>query len=1141
MPVLLFPSEDALRLVITAGIIPHEIIHDSIQSAVDDSGRIWVETRHGAIHDHRANLQRLGVRFTPALEGAPHALTCWYQLLGMMPHAATDEPGQRLIAIPPESFNRWYTAALARRVPIRKLLITETADSQARVWVMIPQDPGMTWEDIDVRIATYWPQRPGFWARQGWFHPHLEQISSPKQSIWILDPPRHWLALPWESHYSHADEFPLHLEASHRVQRVPSASMTPVEVHLSLRQGSPAQDETYWLLDNDVDQLSMWLRETDERLLHRCSLAMVGNPDTASRVIVHSPHYRPVMPGEGVHSRSYTPYPGLPQLLIPSGMSLWPNLNRDRLARALDLSPQQLLIVDRGQEARLRLDRFPYPRFRPARECIRYTASRGIRLSNAWVNTGILEIQPAICREEPQGETPRSTAQPRVAEGPSQGWMKRSLNKLMKRLQARKPRSQATRTEEQPTVVPEQAFRIDRGSFHDLHLPSTEKEARSLRQGYEHKLIHELASYSRQDRAQLWANLAGLVGSQGPGHDVGLCYANAIWEAERPDAAWYEQWLRAEARHAKIQHPLDRLGEVITLSKRRVPIRLVAAYLAWAQVQSPSPADIQVRIPHLIYLLNERCEKLPLRMAWLAQRAAATLAQGDTLALARWHDATFERLNDPGPTLDLDAPECVRFHGRPSTDRYQPARDWLVRMWEPAHRWLARMASPRRLQWFGLDMETDASAAYLDLMFAWGANRLGERNTARDWEEAAVGVLGQRPGSGDAGVHTVLLQAFRHRIRDAQHGRPDRPGIPPDVYQEYLRLSNFQRYVVDQLRSVSSILEPVALVDPFRGRKAVGLRGADALAARLIQLDDLAPHQLDHEIMGLIDHARKHPGELPRIGLACIRFAPLVPNSSAMVLLGTVADIARQLPGWLWEQRSLPAEAHLHLDECFSELIEGTAQGTIAHDAGDVLRGLLNELLGTATAPTQVIQAALSHSGHKLMRALRRFQMDQEIEMVLALGHPPHCTLDERLTYAIGWFTLGNLDQGTRLLDEARDRLYSPAPLDPRARARLAIAYARTLGFAPSRMALGRLEEIIQRLDFPNIPSTANRFFSLTWLELLDAMIRSVVSDDYGISAEVRAWLEDQEFGTRRRISQDMDQSLNIRSAWSDRFPHENP
>jgi hypothetical protein len=170
-----------------------------------------------------------------------------------------------------------------------------------------------------------------------------------------------------------------------------------------------------------------------------------------------------------------------------------------------------------------------------------------------------------------------------------------------------------------------------------------------------------------------------------------------------------------------------------------------------------------------------------------------------------------------------------------------------------------------------------------------------------------------------------------------------------------------------------------------------------------------------------------------------------------------------------------------------------------------------------------------------VFRCLRRLRLTDEAERLIrfldpgglgsagaeGLSHP------ERLGLAIGWFTAGNEDAGTRILNDARESVFLNENLSERDRTELAIAYAEALGFTPARIAHGRLEEIFQRpLFVVEKRSSTNRYFTLKPLQLIDNIVRSVVTDEFTLGPAVRGWLEDDEFLIRSRIHRDMAATL---------------
>ena len=76
-------------------------------------------------------------------------------------------------------------------------------------------------------------------------------------------------------------------------------------------------------------------------------------------------------------------------------------------------------------------------------------------------------------------------------------------------------------------------------------------------------------------------------------------------------------------------------------------------------------------------------------------------------------------------------------------------------------------------------------------------------------------------------------------------------------------------------------------------------------------------------------------------------------------------------------------------------------------------------------------------------------------------------------------------------------------------------------------MALGRLEEISQRLKGITIAGSTNAYYALNPLLQVERAVRAVVSDDFAVGPQVRAWLDADELAVRRRIREERKEMLS--------------
>ncbi|MCZ2343336.1 MAG: hypothetical protein LC104_16310, partial [Bacteroidales bacterium] len=187
---------------------------------------------------------------------------------------------------------------------------------------------------------------------------------------------------------------------------------------------------------------------------------------------------------------------------------------------------------------------------------------------------------------------------------------------------------------------------------------------------------------------------------------------------------------------------------------------------------------------------------------------------------------------------------------------------------------------------------------------------------------------------------------------------------------------------------------------------------------------------------------------------------------------------------------------------------------------------LLQYLLVDTADPLMARQAILQ-VGSDFFRAVRKFGLVPSFHPAIRrLSESAMLGSPESLSAAMGWFVLGNDTVGTHLLDAARERLFVLGVPKLRERTALALQYAAALGYAPQPIALGRLEELILRLDPLEPRGATNRYFTLQPLILVDTLVNAVIGDDLELGPAVRRWLDDEEFLIRRRITRDLTEQL---------------
>jgi hypothetical protein len=1135
MPVLFFPSLDTLRLVLASGIVPPGVSDAAARAVFDSHGRLWLEPAELPPRDLLSALGRLGVRTLGDAGGLTTSVASWAELLPLKPGRAGIAPAVVLFDLPDRDLAR-FAAGIRRlaRCPLGVCLL-----SDGRSWLVVTSPPLATVLrslESDSPAGPFAAQAPGVWVRVGWEHPLPDRLVVPPGHTLLLAPDSPCRVVPIPIPTPTLDEFPIPVRP---VASAVVASPNPVAIRLSLVRTAGAGREVFWVFGgNKCDEFWAFARGADERAIRRYEVATVAAGDDARLVVRGLPGKKapPLLP---VFGRGFAADPRAHGLLVPAGFALRPVIRGKELTRVLGLRPDRVTWVESGPEGVAVPHGVPASAFRPLAELIEYAPPPSLRLSTdedgcdpfPLARFALRDDTPALELAEPDLEP----VEPGPSEGNRPSWFTRSLERLAGRF--RKPRELTAPSPGEPDPPPPPPPRRRPAGRVEQKLESADAllhgpDRATRRHELEGRLLVEFPALGPDDRAARWAELAAVYGATGNPTDAAVCWVNAAWEVDEPPTAWLEQWLLAECRAAKLTDPNLSLDRILGEPGRFGMGRVMAALAVWAGSRPSPPADLVAALPRVLAFLDLHFDDLPARAAWLARLALTRVSDGDALGLARWRDRVLARLRDRGPGLDLDEPSFLRFHGTASPDRFQTARAWLTRTRGLILGWLGRLGTSGRLQFAGLDPETECTAQYAQLMLAWGLGCLGERTRSRDWAARARKVLTRASGPGvDPAVHGLLVDAFAHRIRDAQEGRPAKPGLPPDLLNRYDELPEFSRYAVDKFRRFAGILEPIDRVRDYRGKEFREFWGHDLLGERLSVLAERTdPTNLGDEARQLLAACAADPSSetVPRITFTLLEVAARLDPPVIPQLLAQVVAALDWVETWLQVGRWTDDERAARLPRYQARILE-TAFATAAwFNQLTAVRPLVEDLLRRAASDAG-LRAALGRAAGPVFRSLRKLGHRSEGEALLRVLDPGHGGWPAdapfppaRLGLAVGWFAAGDEDAGNRILNEARDRLFLVGAGDTRERTELAIGYAEALGFAPSRIALGRLEEVFQRLDRVTLTGSTNRYFTLKPLQLVDAVVRAVVTEDFALGPAVRGWLDDDEFLIRRRIHRDM-------------------
>lgn len=1110
MPSLFFPNPDAVRLAVSAGVIPADVAGRPVDAGLDPTGGVWVRPTGDLANSPR--LARLNVRLlTPPPELAEAERPCWAALLPLRPDPKPPAAGPRLFYLPAGKLAA-FVAAVHRLhpQPVRYLIDGDRA-------VLRVESPPhyLTLTAADLGAGVYRLATRGAWVRLGWEHPLPGPTGFDTHRVALVDPPAAWRVLPEAPFAGTAPAFAL-----------PAAPLAPptappravIRVPLKVRKMRTAADtETLWLLPGGRPALADFAADADEKLIQLLDAAEVTTADGRTRVVLRPADGRRRTPVVPVSATPYSPLPGRADVFLPVGHSLSPNPRPEAVGRALEAAVDRLALVE-PDPAGIAVHRVPLAAFKPLRSFLSYS----VPPRESWTARespppfplpGFVVATPPMPKFDL--ELPVAPAQPpRPATRPQKGgtWIGR-LTGLF-RSKKDDPADPTATPAPKPPALGDSAVTL---------MPARGAKARSewaaRRAALERQVVESGHRLDPRSRGDLWAELANLYAETGHPADAAICWANAVWDRPSPPAEWLEGWVRAEAKVARLAADQQSVDAVLA----RPPSASTARVMAAMMVRAGWPGAGAVTFPWAgaVALLDRFEAELPVRAVWLARLAAAGAVGGDPLALARCRDRLFARLSVAGAALDVDAPTFLRFHGTAGGDRFADAREWLIRARGTARKWLERTDPGLGLAEFGMDADFAATAAYADLMFAWGLMKLGDRAPARELvAEATAALTAVARPDVNAEVHRRLAARFQAITRAADHGRPADPTREPPLPDP------LAEYAVQLLPLHSRILDPAGGTHRYLRHDLKGLVGGDGFGARLVKLlsdeDDPNPPLRDLLAEAV---ASREGNRLPRAALVGFDLAARLTPAVAAELLARLPAALAWVPklaliereGKRWE-----FEARLH-----ARLLAGATATALRFHLTEPMRAVAAHLATVLGGMDTAVREGLATAAAPLFRGLRALDLRDESEAILrrvsdrANGSPA-----DRLAFAVGWAAVGRESVVVRALDEARERLFVSGIGDVRERTATAVTYAVALGHVQPRLALGRLEELFQRLDRVTVDGATARYYALKPLELIDAAVSAVVTDEFALGPQVRGWLDDDEFQLRKRITKQLAEAV---------------
>ncbi len=1084
---LFFPNVDAFRLALASGIIP-DAVADAEVAASPGPGGFWVRSPAVLSKDAFAALAHIGVRpFACPAESVFHEYPCWPAALPLKPCDEQTVDAPVLFEIPAARLAQFLGELGRCGSPIDGFQLTADAafvrSARAPVyWIERSRT------EPDSAIRSYQLAAPNFWVESGWMH-SLEPSPGAIGTI-LVSVTEGWRRFDFGPWHAPRELFALRPAPACFCPKTP---LVGIDIDLRLKpRTTKVELDSFWIHRGRLADIRDSLETIDPRAGRRLEIAQLRIAD-ADCIALRTTGPRADFAPAGSW-QSFAAHPRWRQLWIPSDRELAPVVRETILQRELQIRPGEMVWLESAGGG-VRANRFPIAAFRPLSETIRYSAPTALAIHRRKSSGNPFALTGFVAIPEPVPISASSSAVPMFRPPPSPpapGETSRSrFFKWAGRLFA-PSRSASTADEIEPDEPVE---------THGV--PRRTRQSRQERLARRAELQELLFRRDATVRNGDWAELAELFAEGGHPADAVLCWLHALWGTANPLEHWLQSWAKLEARGAKATPLRGRLVELIRLA--HTPASPVAV--------SPGIDPRAVTAE-----LDSAEDSLPCRMVWLARTAFADLAGGDALQLARCRDRLFVRLQNETALAALDTPSFLRFRGLAGSDRFPLARDWLLRCREPIHRWLKMRSTGDRSAGAGSDADLAGTAAYADCMLAWGFAKLGDRARANELIGAATDAL---LGGPEPRVHRRLSEDFRREIQLAL-GSPVDASIP-----ECEPLDGLGEYAVAKLSAYSQIL------GRHRGRSEFGVRplfalfGDDEYGRELTRLFEVGTPPRESSVRAWLDSVKsdRTAGSFPRTILALLEVARA--PETVPEILASVPLALELLPEALRLRGIVETDSPGYSIRLAARAVDVAGALAVQFGHPDSLRTLLNSLSRAHDEDDPTAREILRLTAPRLFRALCRCGLTAELRPMLARWYRVGADEPEmQLCAAIGWFALGETERGNRILNDARERLFVVGLSNERDRTRTALAYAHALAHAPPRLALGRLEELFQRLGPIAAGGATARYYALKPLELIDTAITAIVNEDFGLGPEMRSWLDGDELRIRRRITRDLEAAI---------------
>lgn len=1156
MAYLHFPSLDVLSLVLTSHALPGDVQLCACKALRSSNGELFVEPSTKLDGSAVKALDRFGVKLVKQpgslakdLE-EPLMASCWQQLIPLQKCRADDYSEAKTILFRTQSSQR-FTALAAEMLrlgndrisfrhvepePSTRWLSSRQKTESPCVLLRVIEPPYYTLIDVldsggqgepSEQVLAYREQAPRVWVRVGFEHPMAKRIDPPAGHFLLIDPPQTFHFIKEASFQDIYQTLDLRMPEPAQAWE-PLEVETQLQVPMTLTTAASNNAAELWVIRHQaMQQLEQLVLRSDDELIDRLAFAVV--PGHKPVVILRVRPSRAAVPILVLDAVAFGPYLRLPNLFVPLGMRLQPPLRRDAIAKLL-ASDNRMLTWLEVAEPRDSARRFwPFQTnsvldaaFRPLRDWVQYVLDHHAQALDTWTASHRFEFEPFICKEDvrepakpaPGGDrstAPKPTAKPQATKTPA------------------KPTEETTKEERsKPTATVAEPARV-----------STNEYIEQLKQA-EAEFLKSTLPLDAAQRAPLWQKLGWLNSQLKHQLDTTICWGNYLWYDGCLTAEAAHQWLQAELRSSGFQRiDFQVVRSLVTSRKPRGhELSLVAAYVVRAVTNQQGRSELRTIAAELTRYFDEYEHLLPARAVWLAALAMQQLVGGDSLGLARVRDRLLNRLYEHGLMGEFDIVGFLRGSGQRQSDQHRALRASWQELLDAILSWLSNPIINR-----------NQTRNYVKFIFAYTLVRLGEVANGRELlHQATADLMVQDP------IHMWMGMAFNHRIEQAVQGGNNREPLPEDLLRSLEHMDRLDRYKIDRMRQNSRVLEPHDRIDPYRRWHR---RYTDELFQTLAELKDMLDlKKVEAKLRSLLtEHTNGARGL--RVLACALEYAPRLGDEFGTQLLDQVdkllAACTDAIEKALLIHRAMYVAGHFGHTKRVNAMV-ALLSNELPAIVDDYLK-LDSQFNPVDKERIETVEVLLRHS----FRNLRKLGMREELsglygriaELVESHNVRANRSVTERMSgkdaslsrrlslllcVASGYYFFGAKPEAELIVDKVRNVLLD-AELSSVEQRRLSVAYLYCVSLGETESGMRRIFELFKlRGDGKRFllkiedTMTTSSHFSVSELELVEACLLSLLSDESSWDPQCQLWLDQDEFSIRQKIHADMRRALKQHS-----------